>query len=147
MKKGDKPIPYWIARNSWGTRWGENGYVRIRRHAKNKKGSAQSKGVCGIASSPSVALGGVLLQHMEHVLSPSEAFSSNKNNPNSNSDHAHWMFYNKDAIHSGNKHSNRYSGMEGNPPIDTQNNLFFLRDVDKDANDFYNHYTITKYGA
>lgn len=32
---------YWILRNSWGTKWGENGYMRIQRNADN---------VCGLAS-------------------------------------------------------------------------------------------------
>ena len=48
-------VRYWIARNSWGENWGENGFVRIKRGPGHKKLS----GVCGIARSPSVALGGV----------------------------------------------------------------------------------------
>lgn len=48
-------VRYWIARNSWGKGWGENGFVRIKR-GSGKKGVP---GVCGIARSPSVALGGV----------------------------------------------------------------------------------------
>jgi hypothetical protein len=49
---------YWIARNSWGTGWGENGFVRVRRGDGHKG----TPGVCGIARSPSVALGGILLK-------------------------------------------------------------------------------------
>lgn len=52
-----KATKYWIARNSWGTGWGEHGYVRMRR-GTGKKGK---RGVCGIARSPSVALGSSLL--------------------------------------------------------------------------------------
>ncbi|XP_027123852.1 vignain-like [Coffea arabica] len=38
---------YWIVRNSWGTEWGEKGYIRMQRGIDDKEG------LCGIAMEPS----------------------------------------------------------------------------------------------
>jgi len=39
--------PYWTVKNSWGTAWGDNGYILMRRNYNN---------MCGVAATPAYAI-------------------------------------------------------------------------------------------
>merc|ERR1719428_2693027 len=60
MGYGNDPAygKYWRIRNSWGPDWGEQGFLRLRRHISSS--SSASKEPCGWDNNPEV---GVVCKH------------------------------------------------------------------------------------
>jgi len=64
---------FWIARNSWSTAWGEGGFARIARN-NDKNSFDTGTSVCGIALTPSLALGAYFVPELIDLAAISKEF-------------------------------------------------------------------------
>lgn len=61
-------LDYWLAQNSWGKQWGEDGFMRLLRRDSDAVTSGDSGGVCGLTLNPSQALGGYYVERDGSVI-------------------------------------------------------------------------------
>lgn len=75
-------LDYWIAQNSWGRQWGENGFMRLLRSIAllilsrltnnlydfNRREEVFGDGVCGLTLNPSQAIGGYFINRDGSVI-------------------------------------------------------------------------------